>query len=924
MTFAVMKFSTLKPIAFFPAYSLTPIKCEPDAPDTSAEVLSPKKWQREMFEALAPKQYRSITTPTGSGKSVGVVMLACRDRDNGQKVLVSVPQTIIASSFRTRKIQLPDGSVADWCPRNNPEDATIAGQVQTVVDFVLDAVPVTPALRSMLCTHQALVLAFARISAMNLGVDSWKGTSLFLDEAHHTKVSDDEDETEELESQNKLGGVAKHYLENNSAPLTMITATWGRTDSQILPEAEFKKFERYYLSVYDYLARCQYLQTVEQRFVTGAMLATTEHLLEAAIGKKIMLFLPRMGTPEMPSIEAKHTLLRKLLKRIHKNPKLKQQRLLDLVTQEGRDARLLALRKAIASKDAQALPDIIISLNIGTEGFDYPELEYVVQMAPRGSFIEAQQMQGRLLRDVPGKGLVRTDTVLPTERGKVPDGNIRNWLKVLITSMITDLQFYTVRLKRDKTAADLVLDSAVAGKVLSKVAELAIAHEGNDLRIEEGLNAFLVEELSTEQPKLLAPGAAPALVSHIRSFFGAKAKLLAAELDLDLELKEELLAGDFGIIRFLSCQLGHKSLKEFKERLARLGPPFTCADIRFHISAFFQKHGCPPCSKGGRIEGDPYKRLWSAISQAVPDLFGCTFAELLRRDYGRSRKLPFTREEIEGHINAFIKKHGTIPKHSSGRIEGDLYGRKWSAIGQVVPSLFGCTFVELLRRDYGGSFFAPLWTEKERDRVVLAYIVKHGKTPSPKDELIEGDLTHRKWGSLIRSHRKLFGCTFAEYLRKKHGRSRASPPWTKKERDKAIPAFIKKHGKPPGNTSGPIEGDPYNRTWEALFRMHPKLFGESLIKLLRRDYGRSLGPPQWTEKEIHKVIRRHFKKYGTPPGTVDGHVLGDPYNRTWSSIDTAATKLLGCSLSKLLCRDYGGSRGKYRKMKREREAKRHK
>jgi len=53
-------------------------------------------------------------------------------------------------------------------------------------------------------------------------------------------------------------------------------------------------------------------------------------------------------------------------------------------------------------------------------------------------------------------------------------------------------------------------------------------------------------------------------------------------------------------------------------------PAFTKAEVDSHIRAYIAKHGKPPTTA---------RRQWKTVALAVPKLFGCSLAELLRKDY---------------------------------------------------------------------------------------------------------------------------------------------------------------------------------------------------------------------------------------------------------------------------------------------------
>src|SRR5579862_6812858 len=71
-----------------------------------------REWQTRCFNKLRGRRNWVIIAPPAAGKSVEICAIAAdrlrRDRD--LKVIIAVPQTIIAAGFRANRIVLPDGT----------------------------------------------------------------------------------------------------------------------------------------------------------------------------------------------------------------------------------------------------------------------------------------------------------------------------------------------------------------------------------------------------------------------------------------------------------------------------------------------------------------------------------------------------------------------------------------------------------------------------------------------------------------------------------------------------------------------------------------------------------------------------------------------------------------------------------------------
>jgi hypothetical protein len=124
-----------------------------------------KGWQRRAFDVLIGKRFRILNAPMGSGKSVFCCYLAAQEmQGNDQKVIIAVPQTIIANGFRAANLEFPDGSRFIWTLTNQfdlfSDEGKITDQrmVERAVAFLKSpVVKELPQTRIMLCSHMTLV-----------------------------------------------------------------------------------------------------------------------------------------------------------------------------------------------------------------------------------------------------------------------------------------------------------------------------------------------------------------------------------------------------------------------------------------------------------------------------------------------------------------------------------------------------------------------------------------------------------------------------------------------------------------------------------------------------------------------------------------------------------------------------------------------
>jgi hypothetical protein len=208
-----------KPVVTIPAFVFVtgqePVSDQVDA--AGARTL--RGWQQRAYDALREHALRICVAPTGSGKSTLIKALAADElrRDPRNKVIVAVPQCLIARSFAASSI-LVNGTAVAWDADNYLINTR--SNVDELCDFVCSEPGDSAEARTMVCTQQTLVLAFERL--VEAGAE-WSGVGLYIDEAHHS--SDD----------NRLGAVVLDWLDKKrgSVWLGNANASWRRPTASV-------------------------------------------------------------------------------------------------------------------------------------------------------------------------------------------------------------------------------------------------------------------------------------------------------------------------------------------------------------------------------------------------------------------------------------------------------------------------------------------------------------------------------------------------------------------------------------------------------------------------------------------------------------------------------------------------------------------
>lgn len=556
---------------------------EADASRDGAMVLRP--WQRDALAALRGEEMRLLISPTGSGKSTLIKALAHLDLVTGaaKKIVIAVPQGIIASSFEASELII-DGTPVIWAGGRHLINQT--GSIAEIATF-LRSRPARGKKPILVCTHAALVAAHKRLGAATHS--PWAGVSLFIDETHHARA----DGTKA--ASNRLGDVVAHYLEARPGRLLLTTATFMRSElDDIIPAAHKDSFARFEHRIEDHLRAMVWLKRVSFRFLIGPVVDSLAELYRESAAAKTIVYLPHVGAQETKDAGGKHGALAAYKECVGQESPSRggawatdlvfgqsKIRSLDLVTVEGRRVRQKAFLGAISDGQAairaamaegstgvaaarvvgRSTPSVVWALNLGREGFDWPELQRVVCVGARGSVPEVLQMIGRLLRDHPGKSAVEFNVLLPHDGGELDLDQVKLYLTTILASMVVEMPFRLRKLNLGSSdERDPREDVRLLGAVIDRAMKDPAVFDGADDAADD---AVIRDAVSACFPDASEPRKG-AEVERLREMFSARSRAMAtdaASLRVDIGAVE----GTLGCLRTLGVAFRPDILSALRE-----------------------------------------------------------------------------------------------------------------------------------------------------------------------------------------------------------------------------------------------------------------------------------------------------------------------------------------------------------------------
>jgi len=538
-----------------------------------------RKWQRGAFGTLRRRKRRILVGPTGSGKSLVVEGLALQDLLDGccDKAIVAVPQSIIASSFDGggQPFQLPSGQTVRWEPGHRLiETDDVVARLRGFLTRPLKLTRTNPE-RILVCSHAALVAYHNKFHTT--AASDWsdyEGVALSIDEAHHVRCPDDDVESEDDAddaARNKLGRLIGEWLgQRKVGPLTMVTATWFRTDQiAIIPPDRYASFTRYNFSIADYLKSLTYLKEIEIRFLNGAVEDCVEHCYREDPDANTLVYI-RPVAPGRDKFKERDRLVRRLgLPKAH---------FVDLVAPWGRTDRKNVLIDEVATggwnlgNEDRPPRRWIFALMLGREGFDLPSLQRSIVIGPRQSMQVIVQMLGRLLRDHPGKEKVQFNIVLPFRREDMSDGVLlQRYMKVMLGTLALGAILWPPMLDCVEDRGTFTAVTADGPGKLHRALSV-IAEAISDDPVEDA-PAFIDELIRSGKIDLEA-GSSPASLRRVMLAL-VQRHARAAQNDLLMKMPTPALSvDDFAGLRMWRLAFGHESLSRLASATGNQ-PPFT-------------------------------------------------------------------------------------------------------------------------------------------------------------------------------------------------------------------------------------------------------------------------------------------------------------------------------------------------------------
>ncbi len=575
-----------KDIRKVPHFTVSSVKTKkPHTPfkPSKTEVFRLKPWQKEGYVGLANKRLRQIVVPTGAGKSFLIKALAIKDRNAGQKVIVCYPQNTIRDSFKNKqKIDLPGDGVQIWDPKAPDKE------IRTAFKKFLKTPAKDSRSASFVCSHAALGMVVEEVPKAKSGV------SVFVDEAHKHHLDQNGKEI----AHNRLGKLSDKLLKRADCKLTYVTATFMRNDGGIVPEELQKEFTRYKLPVPDYLETMEHLREINISYAIGKQIEMLEGLLKSNPHQKTILFIERGLDPKDQKPEVVRNVI-KVLKKLGLS-------CVDLVSDDsGRDKRRKDLMTAIeVEKSSQGkistTPDVVLALNMMTEGTDWPACERVILLAPRSSMIETIQMMGRVWRDWPGKKKAEFITILSRESGDPEE--IRNHLKSLCVSLVAEWTFQRVKFSKNhaktvrKHTEDILGQLDVNQEIIDAISDAATSAGSTqktiDLAVQKALREIVQKHgLSGKEAVKVEAALWDAVESRARaSTRETKKRLKVALPSLDeIDMMPDIKDQKYGFVDVLTSVISAKTLREYDGALRTSVDPEAALEMLLERARKFGK-----------------------------------------------------------------------------------------------------------------------------------------------------------------------------------------------------------------------------------------------------------------------------------------------------------------------------------------------
>lgn len=384
------------------------------------------------------EQYLLIKSPPASGKSRALMFIALdklQNQDLKQAIIV-VPEKSIGSSFHDEPLS-KYGFFADWVvePKWNLCNApgSEGGKVNSVKAF-LDGDS-----KVLVCTH-----ATFRFAVEKLGVESFDGRLLAVDEFHHVSANPD----------NKLGAHLGDFISRDKTHIVAMTGSYFRGDAEAVlhPEDE-GKFDTVTYTYYEQLNGYEYLKQLDigYYFYTGRYSDEILQVLDP--NEKTIVHIPNVNSRESTKDKIREVehILEELGDWQGTDPETgfqlvkpaegKVLKIADLVDDDpAKRDRVSTSLKDPSQKNNRDHVDIIIALGMAKEGFGWIWCEHALTVGYRSSLTEIVQIIGRATRDAPNKRKARFTNLIaePNAAEEAVVEAVNDTLKAIAASLLME------------------------------------------------------------------------------------------------------------------------------------------------------------------------------------------------------------------------------------------------------------------------------------------------------------------------------------------------------------------------------------------------------------------------------------------------------------------------------------------------------
>lgn len=399
----------------------------------STSALGMREMQSRAYENRA-YQYILLKAPPASGKSRALMFIGLDKlrNQNIRKVIVTVPERSIGSSFATTKLR-ENGFFEDWSPNSRYDLCSPGGEsrkVDTFLEFMNSEEEI------LICTHATLRFAFKKIET-----EKFNQCLVAIDEFHHVSA----------DYENKLGELIRDLMANSNAHILAMTGSYFRGDSVpvLMPEDE-AKFQKVTYNYYEQLNGYKHLKSlgIGYHFYQGKYTSSIDQILDT--DKKTILHIPNVNSGESTKDKLREVdeIIDKIGRviRIDDDSKIihvlrddgKEIKVADLVNDNpsDREKTITYLRNVSSIDDI----DLIIALGMAKEGFDWPYCEHALTVGYRGSLTEIIQIIGRCTRDSDNKSHAQFTNLIAEPDAEETEimQSVNNMLKAITASLLME------------------------------------------------------------------------------------------------------------------------------------------------------------------------------------------------------------------------------------------------------------------------------------------------------------------------------------------------------------------------------------------------------------------------------------------------------------------------------------------------------